>query len=518
MSFKLKISTNEYRVLEGYSLSKVQRTLQPSAPFKLENRVTLRAGLQYDEAWLCLGPLSDSNYSALNQSNNVTIIIGTWETNNWICQGLWKVGCGNSAIYVARFVDSRFLLVEHPAPAVSALATESAVTNYRGSTVEFQRHFETETLEKALLTCLYPTAVHNQRIASKGTWKAPWGTGNATWESHMGRISDISLVDKTTLHFAQYLLDHYDGLLVKDYSAANGDPKLDIVAWDSGSEISEPYLCSWRTAGPLSWPHYEPLINIVDDARLQPANGPALPTTFVGNLQSPFSFGKRNQSYEYTDIDSRQSLFSGSFTGSFSLTPLYLSLARHYNRDQRGYVKPGYEGVRPSGLFDTVVYANEMTTYIRQAVPRPEYHQRPRNEVFRATTGNCGLHPGKVGEISVDHYGETEAALCENISNHYIPPNVSILVFRNRTDLRPVGLSDPNLPAWSPWVGVGAAYVTGISSYLIPPTFDPGVDGTLWHSGSQGGLHTSDGTNNESDCYPAEPEPEGPGGEEPPPP
>lgn len=515
MSFKIKTGSSEYRVLEGYSLSKVQRTLQPSAPFKLENRVTLRAGLQYDEAYLCL-PVVPSLYPACMNSTPVSIIIGTWETTNWICQGIWKVGCGNSALYFAKFVDSRFFLVEHPIQAVEIAkdVLPSFSNTYKGTTADAQKLLGTDTLEQLLISCLADN-VNQSLIGLKGVWKDPWGIGTA-YEPDVGRISNISLVDKTNLHLAQYLLDHYEGVFVRDYQAADYLPKLDIVAWTSGSEIPAPYLCSW--ARPSNAVQTMVRANKIQDASLQYANNEVRYTSAVSTVEPGATNvnGARDQAYEYTDIVPTTLVAQGGFRKE----PLYRAMAWHYNREERGYVKPGYEGVRPSGLFDTIVYANEMTTYIRQAVPRPKYHQKTRNMVFQARTKDCGLHPGKVGEVEVyhDYVANFESALCHNLSNHYIPPNVVIPVFRHVAHLGPVGPTDPLMPAWHPFYGQQAQYFTGIASHLIPPTTDPGVAGTLFYSSLPPALNVSTGTNAPSDCYPENPDPEGPGGEEPPPP
>lgn len=467
-TFKLRIRWSsvdyDYPVLNDAVVDGVQKIQHHGMPVA-QNKVILRGGLQYDEAWLCLAPMNmppldatgapfDSNFLArrLNESYPMSIVIGGWETNNWRCANTWKISCGSNSVWLCRFVDLRYVLCEFPAPANLAVAASSmGVTTIRGTarttsnTVEFQKAFGTGSLEEALTKVLLgggtlfggSTDYHELRIGAKGTWKPPWS--DVTWAPLVGHFSDISTADKSTLHYAQYLLDHYLGMLVRGYTSPDSDEQesvYDIVSWTSGSTPTGPYLCSWDSPRPTSGTTHGPSLPVARYYRRNWTNGAGSvqnPIAGVGTTASlPFSTGRVRRDYEYSDLD--DSVWpGGAFTGSFSFTPLGESIAYHLNRNREGYTVAGYQSGAPTGKFDTIVFEKATTTYIRQAVPRPEYRPQPMGQVYLAIADGA-IAVGATGPATVLH--ETiagslaEEATIYNRSGTALVNNDEIVVFK----------------------------------------------------------------------------------------
>ena len=372
MTIKLKFSGVEYPVLDDAIVAQVPFIKHHGMP-EVKNRIILRGGLQYDEAFLVLpGPpiMTNGVATQLNLSSNVfSVIIGNWETTHWRCANSWKIFCGKQTVFLVRLVDSRYWLCEHPVPAWRAIQVSQAAFGSGkivGSTVEFNKHFTTTALDQAFRNIIESSIHHTsagQIIATKGTRVTPPGDGFVA----AGRIGDIYVQDKNTLQFAQYLLDHFRGLLVRDYA----DNKLDIVSWTSGSAATGPFLCTWDAPKPTSGgthpgPSYD-WARGVRVSRIGQAQSRIDAMTSVGPI--PASGGLFEQQYEYADT--RNILFT-------------TNVGLHLNRNREGAVVQGYQAIPPNGKYDTVIFENKTTTFIRQPVPRPEYHYGPRPQVFLA--------------------------------------------------------------------------------------------------------------------------------------
>lgn len=464
MNFKLRITWGgvdyDYPVLhnvEQMGLSQIKLHGMPEPC----NRVILRSGLRYDEAWLCLPPMDsppsgfDANFlpRRLNESYPMSIVIDGWETNNWRPLHTWKISCGHRSIWLVHFVDTRYVLCEHPAPAPLSIAASSLGTTtirgtarHPGTTVEFQKSFGTGSLEEAMEKVLLgggvlfggSTDYHEMKIGNHGTWVSPWS--DSTWSTLVGHFSDISLVDKSTLHFAQYLLDHYYGVLVRNYTSPDADKQesdYDIIDWDSGSAITGPYLCSWDSPRPTSGSTllYGPSLLASRYIRRNWTNGAGSYQTQVagtGSASLPFPNGRVRSNYEYSDIDD-SGWTSGPFAGSFSTTPLNLSMARHLNRNSEGYTVAGYVSGAPTGKFDTVIFEKGTTTYIRGPIPRPVYHPQPIGQVYWALADDA-IAAGASGPITVLHENMAgtrgEESVVHNASGTAIASNDELPVFK----------------------------------------------------------------------------------------
>jgi hypothetical protein len=519
MIFKLKYYVGgtpyEFDVLDDSFVEKFN-TIQHHGMPKVQNKVILRGGLRYDEAWLCLHlppneeigrPPFASGFlvNRLNSSLAVTIRIGNWDTDNWRCLNHWKVACGSKSFWLCHFVDTRYFLCETPDHASLAIKNAPGLTSlpgggapYYGSTVEFQRQFGTGSLEKALTTILannYTPTGAIPKIGNKGTWVTPWT--DSSWSALVGYFADINLNDKTTLHFAQYLLDHYSGLLVRNYTGVGSDKNdndLDIVSWDSGSTPPGPYLCSWDCPKPtgvseFTKVNFGPLQSIARDAFFNDGHGSLSPGFLTlppsDNPSLPFVSGRARASYEYCDIDNGP--WTTTFRGTFPRSVLYKSLAKHLNRNKEGYVLPNYVAYAPSGKFDTVVYEKSTTTLLRAPIERPEYHPQPISQVYTAFVEGCGIFPGNVGPVIVNHgkmsySGQGERALCLNVSNEHVPPGWTI-VFSTGQNLGATGSSDTGaseLPTGHILYNQTPKYITGLRNWTKLPQGDPGVYGVLY--------------------------------------